>query len=58
LTPSALIAGARSLYGHAAETILLTTPGENFEFGEGLSPSVENALGEVVEKVQAALRRA
>jgi len=57
LTPSALIGGARSLYGRAAEATLLTTPGENFDFGEHLSPAVENALEEIVERVREILRR-
>lgn len=57
LTPGALVAGAKTLYGHAPEAILLTTPGENFDFGEGLSEAVQRALDETVEKVRAMLRR-
>ena len=57
LTPAALIAGSRTLYGHAAEATLLTTPGENFDFGESLSPGVERALDETIARVHAILRR-
>jgi hydrogenase maturation protease len=57
LTPAALIAGAQALYGRAAEATLLTTPGHDFDFGESLSPAVENALEETVERVRAILRR-
>lgn len=57
LTPAALVGGARTIYGRAAEATLLTTPGENFEFGESLSPGVEQALDETIEKVRAILRR-
>jgi len=57
LTPAALVAGARALYGRAAEATLLTTTGENFDFGESLSPGVERALEETIEKVRAILRR-
>jgi hydrogenase maturation protease len=57
LTPGALIAGAQTLYGHAPEAILLTAQGENFDFGEGLSPAVQKALEETVEKVRAILLR-
>ena len=57
LTPGALVSGAQTLYGHGPETILLTTPGENFDLGEGLSESVERALEETVEKVRTMVRR-
>jgi hydrogenase maturation protease len=57
LTPGALMAGAQTLYGRAPEAILLTTPGENFGFGEGLSGRVQRALDETVEKVRAILLR-
>lgn len=57
LTPGALMAGAQTLYGRAPEAILLTVPGENFEFGEGLSDAVQRALDETVEKVRAILLR-
>ena len=55
-TPSALVAGARALYGRAAEATVLTARGENFDFGERLSPVVEKALEETVEKVRAICR--
>jgi Ni,Fe-hydrogenase maturation factor len=51
------MAGAQTLYGRAPEAILLTAPGENFEFGEGLSDAVQRALDETVEKVRAILLR-
>lgn len=57
VTPQALVEGARSLYGRAAEPVVLTTAGANFEFGEKMSPAVERAVQETVEKVMAILRR-
>ena len=58
LTPGALVAGARTLYGHAPEAIVLTAPGENFDLGEGLSEPIERALEETLDKVRAMLHPA
>lgn len=57
VTPEALVEGARSLYGRAAEPRVLTAMGENFELGEKLSPAVERAIVDTVERVRAILRR-
>lgn len=57
LTPSALLAGTKTLYGRAPEAILLTSPGENFSFGETLSPAMQQALEETIAKVRAIMRR-
>jgi hydrogenase maturation protease len=57
LTPQMLVEGARSLYGRAAEPLLLTTEGENFELGEELSPAVEAAVEQTLAKVRAILQR-
>jgi hydrogenase maturation protease len=56
-TPANLVAGARALYGCAAEPTLLTTPGENFDFGAPLSPSVSAALEQTIDKVLSIARR-
>lgn len=54
-TPSALLAAARSLYGHAPEAILFSVPAESVAFGESLSPMVRQALDELVEQITAML---
>ena len=57
LTPQALVEGARSLYGRAAEPLVLTTTGQNFEFGESLSPAVERAIEETIRRVLGIVRQ-
>lgn len=47
-TPEALLAGARVLYGRAAEATLLTVAGAEFSLGSGLSPAVAHGLDGVV----------
>jgi hydrogenase maturation protease len=39
LGPEELLGLAEALYGHAPESYLLLLPTENFDFGEGLSPT-------------------
>lgn len=39
-TPEALLAGARILYGRAAEGVLISVAGADFSFGADLSPAV------------------
>ena len=47
-TPQALLAGARALYGRAAEATMLTVAGAEFSLGSGLSPAVARSLDGVV----------
>lgn len=47
-TPGALLAGAQSLFGRAPEATLYTVPGEDFSFGEHLTPALQAALDQVV----------
>jgi hydrogenase maturation protease len=54
-TPGGLLAGAAALFGRAPEATLYSVPGQDFGFGEHLTPAVENALSEVVARVRAAL---
>jgi hydrogenase maturation protease len=57
ITPANLVAGARALYGCAAEPTVLTTPGENFDFGAPLSASVSSALEKTIDQVLSIVRR-
>jgi hydrogenase maturation protease len=54
-TPEALLAGARELYGSAAEAVMITVAGEDFALSAELSPPVERRLDDAVA---AALRLA
>jgi hydrogenase maturation protease len=54
-TPGGLLAGAAALFGRAPEATLYSVPGQDFGFGERLTPAVEKALAEVVERVRAGL---
>src|ERR1039457_4880884 len=47
-TPQALLAGARALYGRAAEATMLTVAGADFSLSFSLSPAVERSVGGVV----------
>ena len=47
-TPEGLLAGARALYGHAAEATVVTVAGAEFSLGSGLSPAVARSLDGVV----------
>ncbi|MGD0871267.1 MAG: hydrogenase maturation protease [Bryobacteraceae bacterium] len=47
-TPEGLLAGARSLYGRAAEATVLTVAGAKFSLSSGLSPAVARSLDGVV----------
>jgi hydrogenase maturation protease len=47
-TAEALLAGARALYGRAAEATMLTVAGAEFSLGSGLSPAVARSLDGVV----------
>jgi hydrogenase maturation protease len=50
-TPEALSAGARALYGRAAEAIMISVAGADFSLGSELSPPVAGHLEEVVAMV-------
>lgn len=48
-TPAGLLAGARALYGSAAEATLATAAGLKFGIGDRLSPAVDRALDEFAD---------
>lgn len=50
-SPGGLLAGALALFGRAPEATFYSVPGEDFSFGERLTPSVEKALELVVARV-------
>ena len=54
-TPGGLLAGAAALFGRAPQATLYSVPGQDFGFGERLTPPVERALADVVARVCAAL---
>jgi hydrogenase maturation protease len=54
-TPGGLLAGALSLFGRAPEATLYSVSGEDFGFGERLTPAIEKALAEVVARICSAL---
>jgi hydrogenase maturation protease len=51
MTPSALVAGASALYGHAPQATLLTVTGADFSVSDQLSPAVSTALDALVSMV-------
>ena len=53
----ALLAGALSLYGRAAEATMLTVEGAEFSLGSGLSPAVAHSLDGVVAATMRLLDR-
>lgn len=53
LDPSGLLELARSLYGNAPPAELITVSGQQFDFGEQLSPPVQAALENVVRLMKA-----
>jgi len=50
-TPEALLAGACTLYGRAAEAVMISVAGADFSLGSELSPPVASRLDEVVTTV-------
>ncbi len=54
-TPGGLLAGAASLFGRAPQATLYSVPGQDFGFGERLTPPVEKALADAVARVLASL---
>ena len=55
LDPPALLAAAQALYGRAPRALLFTVAGQSFAFGEGLSPVVQAALPELLDRLEAAI---
>ncbi len=51
-SPAALLGGAQSLYGHAPETLLYTVGVESLDFGDRLSPAVENAVARIIDEIR------
>lgn len=51
MTPGALLLLSRALYGHAPRAWLVTVSAAQFDLGAPLSPEVEQALPELVERV-------
>jgi hydrogenase maturation protease len=51
MTPEALLAGAAALYGASPSGVLYSISGESFAYGESLTPAVERAVIELVEKL-------
>jgi len=47
-TPEALVAGARALYGRAAEAVMISVAGADFSLGAELSEPVQRHLDEAV----------
>jgi hydrogenase maturation protease len=58
VTPASLIHGARLLYGRAPEGVLFTMSGESFDYREGLSEAVAEALPGMLEAVAARISAA
>jgi hydrogenase maturation protease len=50
-TPEALLAGARALYGQAAEAVMISVAGADFSLGTQLSPPVAGRLAEAISAV-------
>lgn len=51
LEPGTLLTYARDLYGSTADAFLVTTAGESFEFGEGVSQVATGAIPEILRLV-------
>jgi hydrogenase maturation protease len=55
-TPEAILAGARELYGHAPNAVMLSVAGADFSLGSELSEVVSARVEEVVGMAMNALR--
>jgi hydrogenase maturation protease len=55
VTPAALLAGAKMLYGAAPCAVLVTVSGGSFDFGESFSPPVAGVVPRLLDKLQRAL---
>ncbi len=58
LSATALADLARTLYGRAPETFLVTIGGESFDFGEGLTPRAAAAVEQAADAVLSVLSAA
>lgn len=52
VSPEALLAGAEALYAHCPQAWLVTVSGANFDYGEGLSAAVSQAVPQVCQLIQ------
>ena len=57
MTPAAVLAWARALYGRAPEAMLLSMAGADFDPGPELSPAVRAALPDLWRQVKAYLTK-
>jgi hydrogenase maturation protease len=55
VTPAALLAAAKLLYGAAPCAMLVTVGGESFDFGESFSPPVTSVVPRLLDTLQQAL---
>jgi hydrogenase maturation protease len=53
LDPALLLLYAERLLGHGPPAWLLTVPGQDFAFGEGFSPAVQAAIGQILDRADA-----
>ncbi len=51
-TPEGLLAGARTLYGRAAEGVMYSIAAADFSLGAELSPAVSGRVEELVERIR------
>ena len=51
ITPAALIAGAKALYGRAPQATLVTVTGADFSLSDELSPAVSSAVDALVQLI-------
>lgn len=56
LGPADLLGLAQQLYDRSPAGFLITLCGENFEFGDALSPAVEDAFPELLQRVRKLLQ--
>ncbi|NQU11798.1 hydrogenase maturation protease [bacterium] len=58
LTPADVLGLCQSLYGPPPRGVLFSIRGQDFDFGERLSPATETAADEVVEEITALVNSA
>jgi hydrogenase maturation protease len=52
-SPAILLAKTQALYGVSPETVVFSVNGASFDFGEKLTPPVQEALPKLVERIHA-----
>lgn len=57
LSPTALLAVARELYGASPEASLISIPGKSFVFGESLTPAVAASVPNLITRIQEFISR-